>query len=202
MIKGRSNNSECWMDVNSELQLWDTLCRSQLENSWFSPQLSAASGRFSSPLFPIVLPSLSTRLNSSLLLIFLPPFPHPSSLNYIILNHPLLSSSPPLICCLGSGPVKLPVVQSHGDRVQNLITHWQTARTTCHIFAFSPFAVLQQSLNSSFLSYLLFFLFASLPLINTQIRHVLHFVSLCLLLLPGGMCGGLDACRWDAELSV
>lgn len=39
--------------------------------------------------------------------------------------------SPPLICSLGSGPVKLPVLQSDGDRVQNLITQRLTARTTC-----------------------------------------------------------------------
>lgn len=38
---------------------------------------------------------------------------------------------PPLICSPGSDPVKLPVLQSDGDRVQNLITHWLTARTTC-----------------------------------------------------------------------
>lgn len=58
--------------------------------------------------------------------------PHRFSFTLSLPSSVLLSLlPPPLICSPGSGPAKLPVLQSDGDRVQNLITHWLTARTTC-----------------------------------------------------------------------
>lgn len=84
----------------------------------------------SSWLFPFESSSPITSLNLSP-----SPFshsPHPLLVSLSPPSPALLSLlSPPPICSPGIGPVKLPVLQSDGDRVQNLITHWLTARTTC-----------------------------------------------------------------------
>lgn len=81
------------------------------------------------PLFSITSSRAISVDNFSQLLFLLPSS---ASLSFSLLSPVLLSLlSPPLICSPGSGPAKLPVLQSDGDRVQNLITHWLTARTTC-----------------------------------------------------------------------
>lgn len=86
-------------------------------------QLSSSKAPFPPPALHQELPLRLPSNFSSLWPLFLPHPPlHPPAL------------SPPLICSLGSGPVKLPVVQSDGDRVQNLITQGLTARTTCWVF--------------------------------------------------------------------
>lgn len=136
------------------------------------------------------------------------PIPFPSSSSFLpitSLNYPpspllpavLLSPlSPPLICSPGSGPVKLPVLQSDGDRVQNLITHWLTARTTRKIFSFSPslfpsvFCFL--FISSAFFPFLLspwLSLCLSPPLLMAGWGPALRAVPMCWLLGAAGVLG-------------